>query len=216
MSRTRANMPGRSAASWFLTCARMTMRAARGVDQRIQRDHPAVVRLAGQRVQRDLDRLADLHLPQERLGHAEVDLQRIDRLQVDEVRTLLDVVADRHHAQADDSGERRLDLGLRELRLDQRDRGLRDLVVVLGLVLRLAGDEVLPREIDGAVELGLRQHQVGARLLQLGVGDRGVEPNQRRPLGDALAFLELDRADAAGDLGTQRDRLVRAQAARPR
>ena len=41
--------------------------------------------------------------------------------------------------------------------------------------------------------LDLRERQVGARLLHLGVVDRGIEPHERRALGDALAFLEADR-----------------------
>ena len=47
----------------------------------------------------------------------------------------------------------------------------------------------------------------------LGLVDGGIEPHQHRALGDALAFLERDRADAPGDFGPQRDRFVGAQAA---
>ena len=64
-----------------------------------------------------------------------------------------------------------------------------------------------------AVVLALRELQVGATLLHLGSIDRRVEPNQRGALGDALPFLELNRADAAGDLGPHGDRFVRAETA---
>ena len=79
----------------------------------------------------------------------------------------LDVVADRHRAQADDPGERRLDLHLREPRLGElQPTASATLQVVLGFVLRLARDEVAFRQVDGAIELGLRERQVRARLLR--------------------------------------------------
>ena len=71
-------------------------RAPGRIDQRIDREHLALERPARQRVELHLQRLPDLHLAHVDLGHAEVDLERIDRLEVDEVRAFLHVVADRH------------------------------------------------------------------------------------------------------------------------
>src|SRR5687768_13325278 len=71
-------------------------RAPGGVDQRVHREHLAFEHLVRIGVERDLERLAGPHLPQVHLGHAQIDLERIDRLEVHEVRALLDVIADRH------------------------------------------------------------------------------------------------------------------------
>ena len=152
---TRANMPGRSDVSALRTIARMTTeRPAASISGLTASTLPSNV-LPGSASSVTVSVWPDLHLPHVDLGHAEVDLQRIDRLEVDHVGALLHVVADRHDAQADDAGERRLDLGLGEPRLGQRDRGLGDAQVVLGLVLRLARDEVALRQVDGAIVLAL-------------------------------------------------------------
>ena len=87
------------------------------------------------------------------------------------------------------------------------------LIRVLGLVLRLPRDVVAVGEVDRAVELGLGEREIGLGLRVLRVGDRRVELHERRALGDALALLERDRADASGGLRAQRHRLVGAQAA---
>ena len=188
-------------------------RAAGGVDQRVDGDHLALERLAGQRVELHLQGLPDLDLPQVDLGHAEVDLERIDRFEVDEVGAFLDVVADRNRAQADDSRERRADVHLGELRLRHRERCLGDLEVVVRLVLGLRRDEVALGEVDRAVVLALGQRDVGLRLLHLGQRHRRIELDQGRALGHALALREPDRADASRHFRPQRDRFVRAQAA---
>ena len=59
-------------------------------------------------------------------------------------------------------------------------------------------------EVDRAIELGLREREVGAGLLHLRVVYRRVEAHQRRTLRDALAFLELNRRDTPRDLGPHR------------
>jgi hypothetical protein len=54
---------------------------------------------------------------------------------------------------------------------------------------------------------------VGKRLVMLGASDAVVESEHQLPGTDAVPLLEADADDASGDLRTQRDRLVRAQAA---
>ena len=101
----------------------------------------------------------------------------------------------------------------RESRRGERDRGLHDLQVVLGLIARLTRDEALLLQVDGAVVLCLRERQVRLRLQDLGFVDRGVELDEHRALRDRSALLESDRADAAGHLRAQGDGLVGTQAA---
>ena len=187
-------------------------RAPRGVDQRIDREDLALVRLAGQRVQRDFQRLADRDLAEVDLGHAEIDLERVDRLEVHHVGALLDVVADGDRAQPDDAGERSLDLGLGEPRVGERQRRFGHLQVVLGLVPGLPGDEPLGLELARALVLGAGQREVGLGLLHLRLVDRRVEAHQCRALGHPLTLLETDNGNPARGLGAHGDRLVGAQA----
>src|SRR4029453_16237537 len=171
-------------------------RASSRVEQRVDREDLAFVGAARQCIERNLQRLADLNLLQIDFGHAEIDLKRIDRLEVHDVGALLHVIADRHDTEADDPRERRLDLGLGELRLGELQRRFGGAQVGLGFVFRLSGNEIAFGEVDRAIELRLRKREVRARLLHIGGVDRRIELDQRRALGDALTFGELDCADA--------------------
>ncbi len=103
-------------------------RASGRIDQRIDRDDLAVeLVLPGMASSVMVQRLPGLHLTQVRLRDAEIDLQRIDRFEVDEIRAFLHVVADRHRPQADDAGEGCPDVRLGELGLGELHRRLRHL-----------------------------------------------------------------------------------------
>jgi hypothetical protein len=155
----------------------------------------------------------DLHLLQIDFGNPEVDLQRIDRLQVDHVLPFLHVIAERDRAQADEAGKGGLDFSFGKPRRGERHRGFHHFQAVLGFVACLPRNEPLFLQIDGAVVLRLRERQVGLRLQDLGFIDRGVELDEHRALGDRAALLESDRRDAAGHFRTQSDGFVGAQAA---
>jgi hypothetical protein len=89
----------------------------------------------------------------------------------------------------------------------------RDLEVVLRFVLRLARDEALVAQVDGALVLGFESVRFGLRAIGVGLLHRVVELDQHRALRDALAFLEEDLRDAPDDLRAQDHGLVGTQAA---
>src|SRR5262249_13447199 len=71
------------------------------VDQRIDGVDRAGDSLAGQRIDLKLDGLPDMDLAEVDLGHAEVDLQRIDGLQLEDGVALREILADADRAQAE-------------------------------------------------------------------------------------------------------------------
>src|SRR4029453_18377681 len=182
------------------------------VHQRVDREDPPFVSLARQRVEGDLERLANLDLAQVYLGNPEVDFEWIDRLEIDDVCPLFHVIADRHHPQPDDPGERGLEFHFCELGFCELQRRLGDPQVVFRFVLRLTGNEVALGKIGRAIEFRLRELQVRARLLRVGLVDRWIEPDKRGALGDALPLAEEDRADASRNFRPQGDGFVGAKA----
>ena len=105
---------------------------------------------AGEGVDRRRDRLADADEPGLDAGNRQLQAQRIDLEQRDDRGRRLHVLAERHAALADESGERRDDgdvgdglFGERQLRARLRDRRARGVDVLhggLGAGARLIGD----------------------------------------------------------------------------
>ena len=152
-------------------------------------------------------------LRQRALGHAEIDLDRIQPHQRHQVLAGVDVFADADLAQADLARERRAQGHLRQrgagrgdARLVDAERGAR--AVVVGL-----RDQLVLAQLAGARGGAAAVLEVGAGLVERGLGEAAVEGEQRLPGGDAAAFGEMDALDAAGDLGPHHHRLVGAQAA---
>src|SRR6185295_587910 len=83
--------------------------AALLVDQRIDGVDRAAYGLAGQRVDRDIDRLPETDLAEIDFGHAEIHLQRIDRLELEDGIALGEILADADRAQAEHAVEGRGD-----------------------------------------------------------------------------------------------------------
>jgi hypothetical protein len=178
------------------------------VDQRVDREDPALERAVAGRVDHDSDRAPDLDAAQEDLRYPEVDLERLDLLEVHDVVPVGHVIAGADAAQA--SG-----------RVEGRDQGLlaqpgpgelqgrpRRVALRLGLVEGALRPGAVGDERARPLVVGVGELEPGVRLLQLRLLDRIVEPDQRLPSGDRLALGEVEVHDPAADLGPQQDRLV--------
>ncbi|EXI72893.1 MAG: hypothetical protein AW07_03029 [Candidatus Accumulibacter sp. SK-11] len=188
-------------------------RPATGLDQRVDRFEDGAEDLPRQRIARHLESLPGPELRQIRFGQAEIDLQRRDVLDVDQILPFLDVIADAHVANADDPRERCPQARAVELRLRQGQRRLLHLQRRFGVVERLLADEGAGEEILAALEVGLCQPESGSRLVHLGRLRRRIEGHQQRAPGDRRAVAKVDRGDSPGYFRAQDDRLVRAQRA---
>ncbi len=164
----------------------------------------------------DADGLADPDGRQELLRHAEIRLDRIDGLQIDERLSGGDVLADADMAQTDDAGERRHDARLLELHAGKLDRGGVDGEIRRGLVGRLGRRVFAAEELGGALVGLLGKLELGLGIGELGAIDRIVEREERRALLDRLAFLEVDLLETAGNLRADRHRFIGEQACRRR
>ena len=105
---------------------------------------------------------------------------------------------------------------LASLRFGELQRRLRNLEVFSASSLACPEMKLLIGEVDRAVVLATWRASCWPRLLDLGLVDRRVELDQQRALGDALALVERDRADAPGDFGTQASPIRRSAGCRPR
>ena len=160
------------------------------------------------------DRLADLDPRQEDLGNAEIDLDRVDIGQRDQLLADRDIVADADRAQADHAVERRDDRRLRQL-------GLRRAAPAPRCRSELGG-RLLERDLRADAALDQRRLRSKVSRARLRSACSCFSSASRIavssltsawPLRDALALLEAERDDAAGDLGSDHDGLVGRQRA---
>src|SRR5687768_15682194 len=187
--------------------------AAGHVDDRVDGIDLALEGLAGQGVDGDADRLAAAQLRQRELLDAEIHLHRIDVRQLDDALPWRDIGTDADRAQPDDARQRRPKGRLLQPRLRQRLAGFGGLQRGLGFIEGPLGAHAALGERLGALMVGARERQVGARLGELGLEDRGVELDQHVAGGHRLAFAKADALHAPGDFRDDRHRLVGAQRA---
>ena len=187
--------------------------AAVGVDHRVDGHDLAGERVLGVGIDGHAQRLAIADLRHRRLRHTEIDLDRVQPHQRDEILADVDERADADLAQADLARERRAQRHLgqrgarrRGARLVDAERGAR--LVVVGPC-----DQLALAELAGARGGAAAVVEVRAGLVEAGLRETAVEGEQRLPGGDAAALGEVDAGDAAGDFGPHHHRLVGAQAA---
>src|SRR5690606_39604388 len=122
--------------------------------------------------------LAGPELPQIARRKPPVDLQQRAALERDQLGALAAEVARTDVAQAEHAGERRTDRGLGQPRLRELPACLEHLQVGRSLVAGAFADELLPREVRRALEVGLRE--IGRASCREGVvlagGAAAVEP----------------------------------------
>ena len=168
----RGEEPGLEPAGGFGTTASSVKRARGGGHRRRDVAHLAGERLAGIGIHLEGHRAADGHRRHVLLGHGQLDAQRIDAHHRGHLGAARDVIADRHEAFADDTGERRANhrVGQGLLRhRDPRARAQQRLILLRGAVLRhfvlaLGGFELRA----ALVELRLREQLVVVQPLGAG------------------------------------------------
>ena len=154
-----------------------------------------------------------LQLGLQPLGQAEVDVDGVHVLDVDDVGPVLEVVADADVADAGDAVERRQDAQPRRGGPRQGQLGLGDLEVGRALVDRTLADEVLRHQFLVALVVGLRDRQLGLGLLHLGQLQLVVELHQELAAPHPVAVAEVELRHPPADLGAQHHALARPQAA---
>jgi hypothetical protein len=157
------------------------------------------------------DTLAPGKLGQVHLRQAEVHLQRGQPFEIDHFLAVLDEIPHRDAAQADHARKRRAQGHLGQLCLGQRDGCLLHLELRPGFIECALRDELLLDQFLVALQVGLRQAEVGHRLLQFGRLGLRVEFDQHRALRGLLAVGETDRGDPTGHLRPQHHRIDRLQ-----
>src|SRR5690606_18323028 len=140
------------------------------IQARVDGEDLAAKALAGVGIEGDFHGLAKTHLGYGLLRNAEIDLERVEHLQVDDVLSGAEVVADTGLAQAERTVVGGLDLRLVEPRLSQRLAGARSLQLALRLVQRLGvAGATLEQHLRTLVVL-LGQIEIGPGLGKLGTG----------------------------------------------
>ena len=150
-----------------------------GVDLRVDRLDLPLPALAGQCIGDDLDRLVDVDPREVALRQTKVHLQHAHVLDIDEVGTVFDVIAEADAANSDRTIERRDDAHLRQARLRQLQSRLGHLRIRRRSFLRARTDEFAARQVLAALETGQRQIVFGLGLCDLGLVQRSVERNQQ-------------------------------------
>ena len=187
--------------------------AAVDVDHRLDRRHLAGEGLAGEGIHGHLHRLAHGHPRQFGFGQAEVHFHRVQPHQVHQRLARAHDFADADFAQADDAAEGRDDRGLLQLRAGRRQPCLADAEFSAGAVHVRARQQLLAAQVAGAGVGAAGVLEVGLGFVDRRRGHRGVEAEQRLARVHALAFLEVDPDQAAGDFRPDHHRLVGAQGA---
>jgi hypothetical protein len=157
--------------------------------------------------------LARPHAGLPALGQAKVHVHRVHVFQVDDVGAVLQVVAHAdvaqpghavegcQHAHAGGGSARQFGLGQCHL-----DRGR-------ALVQPALADEALRHQLGVAPVVGLRDRQLGLRLLQLRLLQPVVQLHQQLAPGHLLAVAKADLHHPAADLGAHHGALARTQRA---
>ena len=145
------------------------------------------------------------------LRHPELDLQRVEILQVHQILPRLHVGAGTDQPQPGHAVEGRPQHGLGQHHLVALQQGPRFGQPRLRLVVLLLAQHVGLDQIGGALEVQAidRHRGLGLRHLRPVLG--AVERDQRLAGLDRLAFLEMDALHPAGNLGADQHRLVGGQ-----
>ena len=142
-------------------------------------------------------------------GNVELHLQGLDALQVHEVLSGTDIVADADLTEPDDAVERRADPSLVQHGHGERRLGLVDAQLSLVFITLAGGAGALGQKLGSALVVLAAELQIGLRLFGFGLVGRIVDLKKHRPLLDRLAFLEIDALNAAGDFRTHDNGLAR-------
>ena len=115
------------------------------------------------------------HLGRVALRDAEIDLDGIDGLQVNQILALLDIIAGTDPPQTEDAAERRAQHGLVQACPGQGESGARLLEGRVHLVVFLLAHHPLGEQIAGAFEFQFPERQAGFTLIDLGPVFGGIE-----------------------------------------
>ncbi len=142
-------------------------------------------------------------------GNPEIDLDRVDAFEIDQIFTAGHVIADTYPAQADDTRERRREPGLVQAGFGQRH--FRAVAVEAGAAFidgaRRSG--AASEQLLGPTEIAFAQSEVGLRVGEFGARNRIVEGEQQVAGVDGGAFVEMDIRYAGVDFGADHHELVR-------
>ncbi len=171
----------------------------RGVDDGVDRgDLPGERERARRLPGGDAHALARPHAGDVLLRDGKVHVDRVERLQGDDLVARREVLPEIHLADPEEAGERRANRLALDRGADLADGGLRLRLVRGGLVVvRLGDDAAVPKPAQALVT------QARELELRLGGGELGrlllhVELDEDRALLDRLAGLEVDPVDDAG------------------
>ena len=188
-------------------------RATVGVNQGVYGLHHSLKFTARQGVHIDLGHLPTANLGLKAFGQAVVHEHGVNVFQVHHLGAILEVVAQvdlayTHRAVKWGQNTQACGRGL-----GQRQLGIGHLEVGCALVHGAAADEVLLDQFAVAVEVALRNRQLGLGLLDLSGRQLVVELHQELPLAHAVAIAEVELSDAAANFGLDDHPLARAQTA---
>ena len=181
------------------------------VHQRVDGIKRRLETFAGQGIACHFDGLPLDQLREIGFGQFEISQQDIDGFDIDQILSVLDVIADTDIAQAEHTLERRLDPRLGDLGIGQLHGGFLHLQCCGGAIQRLLAEKLLADQFFIALKAALRQCQVGPRLLQLGLLDRGIQRNEHRTGRDNCTVLEIHTRHAPGHLRAQHHGFPRFQ-----
>ena len=174
-------------------------RATIGVQQRVDRLDPGLELPAGEGIQLQFDPLATAQPGLETFGQAEIDQHRGQIFQIDQVGTVLDVVAEVDRAKAQHTVKRRNDAHPCQAGVGQRQLGLGHLQRRGTFVKHPLGNEVLCHQVLVPFEVGLGNRHLRLRLGPFGLLQRVVELDQQLPGLDALAEFRRPLHQFAAD-----------------
>ena len=186
-------------------------RATIRINQRINRLHLSGVFAARQGINVQQGGLAPLDLALKTLGQAEVNKNRLDVFNVDNVCAILEVVAHTDLANPDSAIERREDFEAGCSGLRQRQLGLRHLQIGSAFIQRALADEVLRYQLLVTLLVGLGNRQLSHALLHLRQRQLVVKLHQQLPFAHALTIIEIELRDAAADLRANDNAPARTQ-----
>ena len=178
-------------------------RAAVGVYQWIDGLQLGGIPPAGQCIHVEQGGLAAPDLVLKSLRQTKIDVDRIDVFNVDNISTILEVVAHIDQAYAHNCVEGCNDFQARCRGLGKRKFGFGYLQVRRAFVQGTLTDEILRNQFLIALLIGLRNRQLCLALLNLRSLELVVELNQKLAFFDALAIGEIELRNAPTDFGPQ-------------
>ena len=186
-------------------------RAPVHIEQWVDRLHRGLENPARKRIKLQLHGLARPQFVLVALGQPEVHIHAADVFQVDQVGTILDVVAQVDVANANCAIERRDDRHPRLARARQCQLRLGHLQIGRTLFQHALGYKTLRHQFLVAPEVGLRDGDLGLGLLYLGPLQRIVELYQHLTPAHRRTVREPQLTDPACHLRTHHHALTRAQ-----